>query len=70
MKNGNTCYPGKLYCENEPIIVIEVRPKVVMAHTNKHITGRFNLRDMSNKLLSLLFHVDVKLKIISTYKLA
>jgi hypothetical protein len=41
-----------------------------MAHPNKNITGRFNHRYMSNKLLSRLFHGYVKRTIISTYKLA
>jgi hypothetical protein len=69
-RNGNTCYPGKLYCENELIIVIEVTLKVLMAHSNKNITRRFNRSYMSNKLLSRLFNGDVKWTIVSTYKLS
>ena len=37
----------------------EVTPKVLIGHPKKNITGKCNLRDMSNKLLSRLFHGDV-----------
>jgi len=68
--NHEEMVTGKLYCENEIINVNEVTHKVLMAYSNKNITGKLNLRDMSNKLLSRLFHGDVKWTISSTYKLA